>query len=232
MRIHCLQHVSFEVPGSILRWARQKGHGFTRSRVFDGDRLPAADAFDMLIILGGPMSVHDESAHPWLVDEKRFITSALRDGKRILGICLGAQLLALCLGAKVSRNKEREIGWFPVRKVQDARRSELAQALPDEMDVLHWHSDTFDLPKGAVHLMSSQACENQAFAFEGRVAGLQFHLEMTGEGAQDLIRYCGHELTEGAWVQRPETILWEPFRFDRANAVMDRVLDQISRAGA
>ena len=232
MRIHWLQHVNYEGPGSILRWARQKGHGFTRSRLYEGDRLPAADAFDMLIVLGGPMSVRDETAHPWLAEEKRFIAAALRDGKKILGVCLGAQLVAQALGARVYRNHEREIGWFPIRKVEDARRSELAQALPDEIDVLHWHAETFDLPKGAVHLARSQACENQAFVFNGRVAGLQFHLEITGDGAQDLIRYCGHELAEAAWVQRPETILWEPLRFDRANAVMERILDQLSRASA
>ena len=232
MRIHCVQHVNYEGPGSVLRWARQKGHGFTRTRMNDGDRLPSADSFDMLIVMGGPMSVHDQTSHPWLAEEKRFIDQAIRDGKKILGVCLGAQLIAQTLGAKVSRGKEREIGWFPVRKVDDARRSEFAQALPDEMDVLHWHGEAFDLPRGAVHLLRSAAFEHQAFAYLGRVVGLQFHLELTGDGAQDLIRYCGHELVEATWVQRPETILWEPKRFDRANAVMDRVLDHLSRASA
>jgi GMP synthase-like glutamine amidotransferase len=232
MRIHCLQHVNHEGPGSILRWARQRGHGFTRSYLPDGHRLPAADSFDMLVIMGGPMSIHDEAAHPWLVEEKRFIGAAIRDGKKILGVCLGSQLVAEALGAKVLRNDEKEIGWFKVFKVEDAKRSEMAQALPDEMEVLHWHGETFELPKGAVHLARSQACQNQAFVHGGRVLGVQFHLEMTGDAAQDMIRYAGHELVEGPWVQRPETILWEPRRFDRANAVMDRLLDQLSRATA
>jgi GMP synthase-like glutamine amidotransferase len=230
MRIHCVQHVAFEGPGSILRWARQKGHGFTRTRMMDDDRLPSADSFDMLIVMGGPMSVHDETAHPWLVEEKRFIAAALKDGKKILGVCLGAQLVAQALGARVTTCAQKEIGWFPITKDEDARRTEFAQALPDEMDVLHWHGETFDLPRGAVRLARSEACENQGFVHGTRVVGLQFHLELTGEGAQDLIRYCGHELVEAPWVQRPETILWEPRRFDRANAVLDRVLDQLSRA--
>ena len=112
------------------------------------------------------------------------------------------------------------------------KRSEMAQALPDEIEVLHWHSETFDLPKGVIQLARSQACENQAFVHNGRILGLQFHLEMTGDAAQDMIRYAGHELVDAPWVQRPETILWEPRRFDRANAVMDRLLDQLSRAPA
>jgi GMP synthase-like glutamine amidotransferase len=198
----------------------------------DGDRLPSADSFDMLILMGGPMSVHEQVNNPWLSDEFRFVEQAIRDGKKILGVCLGAQIVAQTLGAKVYRGKEREIGWYPVQKVDDARRSEFAQALPDEMDVLHWHGETFDVPRGAVHLAKSAAYPNQAYAYLGRVVGLQFHLEMTGDLAQDMIRYCGHELVESAWVQRPESILWEPKRFDRANAVMDRVLDQLARSSA
>ena len=232
MRIHCLQHVTYEGPGSILRWARQKGHGFTRSHLPDGHRLPAADSFDMLVVMGGPMSVHDEAAHPWLVEEKRFIGAAIRDGKKVLGVCLGSQLVAQALGARVYRNEAKEIGWFKVMKAEDAKRSELSQAFPDEMEVLHWHGETFDMPKGAIHLARSEACQNQAFVHGGRVLGLQFHLEMTGDAAQDMIRYCGRDLVEAPWVQRPESILWEPRRFDRANAAFDRLLDQLSRAPA
>jgi GMP synthase-like glutamine amidotransferase len=230
MKIHCLQHVPFEGPGSIGRWARLPGHSLTRTRLADGERLPSTDSFDLLTIMGGPMSVHDVAAHPWIPEELRFIGQAIRDGKKILGICLGAQMIATVLGAAVRRNPEPEIGWYPVRKADDARRSELAQALPDEMDVLHWHFETFDLPRGAVHLLTSQACANQAFAYLGKVIGLQFHLEMSGDGAQDLIRYCGKDAGEGPFVQRPETILWEPQRFDRANAALDRILDHLSRA--
>jgi GMP synthase (glutamine-hydrolysing) len=227
MKIHVLQHVRYEGPGSIQRWARGRAHGVGRTRQCDGEPLPAPADFDWLVIMGGPMNVHDEASYPWLVDEKRLIGAAIRAGKRVLGICLGAQLVAQVLGARVGRNPQKEIGWFPVHKVEAAGNSPLGLALPPEIVAFHWHSETFDLPAGAVHLARSEACPNQAFDWGGRVLGLQFHLEVSGEGAQDMIRYGAADLTEGPFVQRADTMLWEPTRFPRANAVLDGLLAAI-----
>lgn len=49
---------------------------------------------DWLIIVGGPMGVHDTNKHAWLASEKRFIQQAINLNCRVLGICLGAQLTA------------------------------------------------------------------------------------------------------------------------------------------
>jgi GMP synthase-like glutamine amidotransferase len=120
MRIQVLQHVPFEGLGSISPWATEKGYAVRTCGLFRDDPLPDPEQFDWLIVLGGPMGVYDEARHPWLVDEKRLIEAALRAEKTVLGICLGAQLIATVLGKKVTRNQQREIGWFPLKLTQAA----------------------------------------------------------------------------------------------------------------
>ena len=173
LRIHYLQHVPFEGPGFIESWALARGHRLTATRMYVAHRLPATEELDWLFILGGPMNVYEESRYPWLAREKRFIGEALREGKVLIGICLGAQLLACVLGAKVTRNPCVEIGWYPVEKASQALQSTLSGFLPDSFLAFHWHGDTFEIPRGAVHLARSQACETQAFAFGDRVAAFQ-----------------------------------------------------------
>jgi len=239
MRLLCLQHAPHEGPGSIEPWAHRRGHTFARVLVPEGGSIPTREAFDWLIVMGGPMGVHDLDRHPWLRDEKQALRAALDAGRRVLGICLGAQLIADVLGAGVRRNAEREIGWFPVRRTAEAAGTSsgaagtsLGRALPEVFPAFHWHGDTFDLPPGAVHLARSAACEQQAFALGDRVAGLQFHLEITVDGARELLRHDAADLVEGPFVQRPDDMLREPDRFDRANRLLADMLDRMAGADA
>src|SRR5262245_36742113 len=114
MRAHYLQHVPFETPGSMLTWLAQQDASVTSTRMFEPHRLPAVDDFDLLIVMGGPMSVNDEAEHPWLVPEKQLVRDAIEGGRAVVGVCLGAQVIASALGCRVYRNAVREIGWFPV----------------------------------------------------------------------------------------------------------------------
>src|ERR1700758_1528507 len=114
MRVHWLQHADFEDPGTLLPWLAANGHVAHGSRLHAGEALPAMDDFDALIAMGGPMNIYDHARCPWLVAEKALIRAAIEHGKRVLGICLGAQLIADQLGGRVTRNQETEIGWFPV----------------------------------------------------------------------------------------------------------------------
>ena len=125
------------------------------------------------------------------------------------------------------RNRWREIGWLPVRPTPDVANTPLAGLLPASVEVFHWHGDTFDLPAGAVHLAFSTACAQQAFLYEGRVLGLQFHLETTLAGARGLIAHCGDEIDGGPFVQEPAAMLADPARFARANALMYRLMDRL-----
>ncbi len=228
MRVHYLQHVEFEGLGSIEPWLLAAGHRITRTRLYAGDRPPASDDFDWLIVMGGPMGANDDATLPWLAAEKRLIREAVDDGKRVLGICLGAQLIAAVLGAEVYRNAEREIGWFEIRRTSHAATHGLGRVLPQRADVFHWHGDTFDLPPGAVALAESDACRNQAFAVGDHVLALQFHLETTPAAAAALIDHCRDELTDGPYVQTAEQMSARPERFETLNHLMAGVLQAIS----
>jgi GMP synthase-like glutamine amidotransferase len=224
MRVHVLQHVPFEGLGTIEPWLARRGDTVAWSRLHAGAPLPASSAFDLLVVLGGPMSVNDEGTLPWLAPEKRCVAAAIDAGKPVLGVCLGAQLIASALGAKVFPNREREIGWHPVERVEAAASSAFDGVLPARIDAFHWHGETFDLPPGAVHLARSAACEHQAFAIGDRVLGLQFHLETTPAAARALIEHCRADLAAGRFVQDGVAMLAEPARFERIGAAMERVL--------
>ena len=201
MRIHVLQHVMFEGPSRIADWAVDRGHAVTVSHLYAGDPLPALGSYDRLVIMGGPMGVADEDAHSWLAPEKERIAGAIEAGRSVVGICLGAQLIAEALGARVYRNREREIGWFPIELTDAARGTGLCDGLPTRLTAFHWHGDTFDLPAGAVQLARSEGCEQQAFLYRERVLALQCHLEATPQGVENLARHCANELAPGRYVQ-------------------------------
>jgi GMP synthase-like glutamine amidotransferase len=230
MRVHCLQHVPFEGLGSLGPWLEARGATLTATRFFEDPRLPAPDAVDWVIALGGPMSVNDEERLPWLAAEKTFLREALACNRRILGICLGAQLLASACGAKVGRNREREIGWFPISPTPAAATHPVLAALPPVLEVFHWHGETFELPAGALHAARSAGCGNQAFALGARAVGLQFHLETTPQAARGLVAHCAGDLAPGTWVQTPEAMLAEPRRFERVNAVMTELAERLAQA--
>jgi GMP synthase-like glutamine amidotransferase len=227
MNIHWLQHVPFEGLGAIERWAGSMGHTLSRTRLFAGDSFPEHSEFGMLVVMGGPMGIYDEQEYPWLISEKAFIRAAIEAGKPVLGICLGAQLLADVLGARVSANREKEIGWFPVTR-SDAVPNGLKGVLPERQTVFHWHGDTFGLPADAVHLYASEGCRNQAFLYNDRVLGLQFHLETTLESAMPLLKNCRHELVPGPWIQTEQERLEGIEKFAGINLTMDRILKYLA----
>jgi GMP synthase-like glutamine amidotransferase len=226
MRLHYLQHVSFEDPTYILTWAKQNHHSITQTLLFKNESFPLMDDFDMLIIMGGPMGVHDQKEFPWLSREFKFITQAMAAHKKILGICLGAQILAHILGAKVTKNKFKEIGWFEVTKTESGKSSALLKDIPETFNAFHWHGDTFDLPSGAQHLAVSRACFHQAFSYGKDILGLQFHLESTRNSINKLIKNCKTELVDGPFIQRLE-ILLDRNPLMQSNQLMDRVIQNL-----
>jgi GMP synthase-like glutamine amidotransferase len=232
LRIQYLQHVPFEKPAGIATWARHRGHTITGCRLDRDEPLPALDAFDWLVIMGGPMSVHDEAIYPWLADEKKLIERALKARKRVMGICLGAQLLADVLAAKVYPNRHKEIGWFPVHLTPQANASGLFADFPASIPAFHWHGETFEIPSGARHLARNQACENQAFEFGGTALAVQFHLEVTPSIIQALIKNCRADFGSGRYQQPPDQILARRKEFGMIRRLLHRMLDRLAGLGS
>lgn len=226
MRIACLQHVPFEGPAAIGSWAASHGFPIFATRLFANGPLPGLDTFDMLVVMGGPMSVNDEQRFDWLAPESEFVRHAIDNNKRVLGICLGAQLIAKAMGAKVYANQEREIGWFPVRRTSVSSSHTAFASLPETFTALHWHGETFDLPSGATQLATSTACRHQAFSIDNQVMGLQFHLESTPESVDALIQNCPGDLAPGKFVQDSHAMLAAHKHFQESNRRMAALLDQ------
>ena len=206
MRVHVIQHVPFEGPGAILHWAAEHSYRVTNTKVFTGEPFPGTDEVDLLVIMGGPMSVNDDDDLPWLAEEKRVVGRFIREGKRVIGICLGAQLIANVLGQRVYQAAEKEIGWFPVSLTADAKATALFQDFPPNFVPFHWHGETFDLPPEALLIASSAAVRNQAFVVGEKIVGIQFHLESTAETIAELLEYAASDITGGAWQQSPAQV--------------------------
>ncbi len=229
MRIHALQHVAFEGLGHIEQWIATQGHSLSLSRLYAGDALPAVDDFDRLVIMGGPMNIYEDDRYPWLAAERDFIRRAIAAGKSAVGICLGAQLLADALGSKVYGGKHKEIGWLPIHVTEAGQNSRLWQGLPSNPVVFHWHGDTFDVPAGAVHLAESEGCVSQAFMFDERILGLQFHLESTPQTVEAILAHCGDELVAAQYIQSEAEIrAADPAHFATINHLLETLLSRLA----
>lgn len=225
MRIHSLEHAPFEGPARIAAWAAERGYTLSRTALYDGEAPPSLGDFDMLVIMGGPMSIHEHRNHPWLPVEKNFLKTVIAARKPILGICLGAQLLSDVLGGKVFQNPVKEIGWFPVRMLD---RSAPFATFPEQLTVMHWHGDTFTIPPGARRVAESDGCANQAFVFGDRVVGLQFHIELEKVGVEDLTAASLDEAGTAPFIQSREQLLAPPPESEAARALLFALLDELA----
>ncbi len=185
MKALVLQHIACEPPGVFEDVLIERNAAVHRVELDQGDRPPDWRDFDVIIAMGGPMSVNDEDEHPWLADEKRLIREAVLAGTGYWGACLGVQLLASALGARVYAGAVPEVGVLPVTLTDDGMSDPVLGGLPRELPSLQWHGDTFDLPDGAVLLASSPAYPHQAFRYGRAAYGVQFHVEVTGEMARE-----------------------------------------------
>jgi GMP synthase (glutamine-hydrolysing) len=185
-----ITHVAFEDLGSFGQILKEEGFEieYLSAACDDLDDIDA-ETDDLLIILGGPISVNDIDEYPFIQAELEMLTERLEADKPTLGICLGAQLIAKALGAKVYPGQHKEIGWSPIQLSEAGSRSALRHLVGDGVSVLHWHGETFDLPEYAELQASSEHYANQAFSY-GRTLALQFHPEVTRRGLEQW--YVGH----------------------------------------
>ncbi len=164
MKALILMHAPYEGPGSFGEVLRDSGASVTTVRLYETRDAPLVETeFDLIVSLGGPQDADDVTTHPWLARETEMLARAARDGRKVLGICLGSQILARALGATVRRGSGPEIGFSPIQVSHRGNDDPILTGLKETETVMHWHQDTFDLPQGAVHLASSEVTRNQAF---------------------------------------------------------------------
>ena len=183
VNVLAFRHVPFEGAGLIQPVLEERGVSIRYVDLYSGSAPPDIGSAGGLIFLGGPMSANDPL--PYLAREMDLIRQAAGRHQPVLGICLGSQLIAKALGANVHRNPVKEIGWYDIHLTRAAASDPLFAGLSPRETVFHWHGETFDLPREAVLLASSDACAHQAVRFADRIYGLQFHLEVTPEMITD-----------------------------------------------
>jgi GMP synthase (glutamine-hydrolysing) len=189
MSVLILKNVANEGPGTMEDFFHGSNIDFRIVEIFRED-IPPIEHADTLIIMGGPMSVNETDVYPFLKKEEELLKEFIRKGKKVFGICLGAQMMAKALGAKVYAGSEKEIGWYDIELQGDGVRDPLIKSLalhPRARDfwkkfkVFHWHGETFDLPEGAERIARSVLYPNQAFRYGRNAYAFQFHIEVRKE---------------------------------------------------
>jgi len=223
MKISVLQHAEYEGPGEIAGWAQERGHTVAVTHLYRGDALPQWDSFDLLVVMGGEMNIYQYRDWPWLKPEREMIEAALATGKRVVGICLGAQLIADALGARVIQNPEFELGWLPVAFTPEAR--DVFPHLPETATILHWHGDAFELPEGAVRFAETPGCPEQGFLMAGKCLALQFHLEADPHLAAQMVQ-SQEVWPSGPYVQtRLEVLVQAAIHHQATRKILHGLLD-------
>jgi GMP synthase-like glutamine amidotransferase len=224
--VHCFQHSERVRPQGVIAWAARRDVELVVTRV-DEQPLPAATDVSRLIVLGGQMNTDDVAEHPWLEAERALLgeLTANRD-VRIFGICLGSQLLAEALGGAVAHAPAQEIGWHAMRRTARGAASRVFGGLLERFQAFEWHGDTWSLPPGAELAVTGDNCATQAFAWEDRVYGVQFHPEFELERMRELAATTTDDLSVGGSVQTAEQFLARPERFAGNAALLDTLLDR------
>ena len=238
LRVHYFQHIAGEGFGSCYDYLKAHQAKITATEFFalpvdlslELEALPHIDEVDLLIIMGGTMSVNDEAIYPWLKLEKRWLRRYLSAGKPAIGLCLGGQLIANALGASVSRNQHQELGWMDVGRVSHVPENYFQ--IPDKLNIMQWHSETFEIPRGGVRLAENKVCQNQMYQIGRNVLGFQFHPEMTPHALQLLIENEEDSAVFNGQYVQPIAELKKTIKskFEQGNQLLNQAIEYVVNA--
>jgi GMP synthase-like glutamine amidotransferase len=179
VKLAVLHHLHEPFLGLAERPLRDAGLELDERDLMHGDKLPAVGDADGILSLGGSQSVCQIDDEPLLQEEAVLLREAVDAGVPVLGVCLGGQLLAHALGARVVRAERRTIDWLELATTPAAAGDPLASALGSPVRGLHWNEDSFDLPPGAVELLTRIPGSGvTAFRAGDAAWGVQFHPEV------------------------------------------------------
>ena len=236
MKVHFVLHETFEVPGAYLKWAQERGHQVTTTKVYENETLPeSVDDIDFLIVMGGPQSPdEDREAFPYYDPqaEIQLIQKAIKSDRYIVGVCLGAQLLSVAYGAEYEHSPEREIGVFPITLTEAGLKDEHVKVLGPTLNTGHWHGDMPGLTEDAVVLATSQGCPRQIICFSSKHYAFQAHLEFDPEAVELLIAADVEDVIEEqssklTFVQNPQVI--RAYDYREMNAKLYAFLDSLTK---
>ena len=236
MRVHFILHETFEVPGAYLKWAQERGHQVTTTKVYEKELLPETiDGIDFLIVMGGPQSPdEDREAFPYYDPqaEIQLIQKAIKADRYIVGVCLGAQLLSVAYGAEYEHSPEREIGVFPITLTEAGLKDEHVKVFGPTLITGHWHGDMPGLTEDAVVLATSQGCPRQIIRFSYKHYAFQAHLEFDPEAVELLIAADVEDVIEEqssklTFVQNPQVI--RAYDYREMNAKLYAFLDSLTK---
>jgi GMP synthase-like glutamine amidotransferase len=190
MSVLICKNINTEGAGTIEDYLNNRNIPYTIFELSEGEILPKTENFNTLIMMGGPMSVNEDDIYPYIKEEERLVRDFIAKGKKILGVCLGAQIMAKALGSRVYAGPQKEIGWYNIDLTEEGVKDPLMKSLAfhpqvrdfwKKFNVFHWHGETFDIPAGAVRLASSALYPNQAFRHGNKAYAFQFHIEVRKE---------------------------------------------------
>lgn len=224
MKILCITHTDFEIPGVIQDWAIQNGHEFSICSPYkDKQWHTKHNNFDFLLIMGGPQSacIINET---YLKDEISFIEKAIVNKKIVLGVCLGAQLIGNALGAAAEKSPEKEVGIYSIQLTDDGKSDPLLKDFPEIFDVMHWHNDMPGLTPNATVLAFSAGCPRQIIRYGEKIYGFQCHFEITKSGIKAMVEHCPESLVPTKFTQSRDELLGQEY-----NTINEKIYSLLDR---
>ena len=188
MSVLICKNIETEGPGTIEDYLKTQEIPYKIVELSKGEKIPEPDRFGTFIIMGGPMSVNEDNRYPYIKEEEKLVMDFISQDKKVLGICLGAQIMAKALGSEVYKGSKEEIGWYDIELTEDGLKDPYMKGLllhqgtgdlREKFKVFHWHGETFDIPEGSKRLASSELYPNQAFKSMNKAYAFQFHIEVS-----------------------------------------------------